>query len=210
MQRTLVELGFLPVAYVPALVFHHVERLDVVKMVRLLIPPAVPTDAFPPRTRALADRVLRPFRNRSVLPQIAEAVQELSLFAGLDQEQVNRLAGVCGVSTFETGEVIFREGEQSNGMHLVLQGQVGVAVAKSASAVGTVRKGECLGEISLLTHDCHSATATALTTVETAVLEHRDLVELIRLRPDIGLHIFRNLATGLGEKLKRTSLSLPI
>jgi hypothetical protein len=27
---------------------------------------------------------------------------------------------------------------------------------------------------------------------------------LIRLRPDIGLHIYRNLATGLAEKLKRT------
>ena len=41
MQRTLVELGFLPVAYLPALVFHEVERLDVVKMVRLLDPPEV-------------------------------------------------------------------------------------------------------------------------------------------------------------------------
>jgi CRP-like cAMP-binding protein len=187
-----------------------VERLDVVKMVRLLIPPLVSTDAFAPRTKALADLVLRPFRNRSVLPRIAQAVQELSLFGGLDEEQVNRLAGVCRVSTFEGGEVIFTEGGQSHDMHLVLQGQVGVAVAKSGSPVGIVRKGECLGEISLLTHACHSATATALTTVETAVLEHRDLAELIRLRPDIGLHIYRNLAMGLGEKLKRSSVSLLI
>ncbi|MDH5725670.1 MAG: GNAT family N-acetyltransferase, partial [Nitrospira sp.] len=35
MQRTLLELNFLPVAYVPAMVFYHVERLDIVKMVRL-------------------------------------------------------------------------------------------------------------------------------------------------------------------------------
>lgn len=210
MQRTLVELGFLPVAYVPAMVFHHVERLDVVKMVRLLIPPAVSTDGFAPRTKVLADLVLRPFQSRNVFPRIAQAVQELSLFGGLDGEQVNRLAGVCRVSTFQVGEVIFRAGDQSDGMHVVLEGQVGVGVAKSASPIGTVRKGECLGEISLLTHGCHSATATAMTTVETAVLEHRDLVELIRLRPDIGLHIYRNLATGLGEKLKRSSLSLPI
>jgi CRP-like cAMP-binding protein len=93
-------------------------------------------------------------------------------------------------------------------MHVVLEGEV--AVAKSGSPVGTVRKGECLGEISLLTHGCHSATATALTTVETAVLGHRDLVELIRLRPDIGLHLYRSFAIGLGEKLKRSSPSLAI
>ncbi len=210
MQRTLIELGFLPVAYLPALVFHEVERLDVVKMVRLLNPPAVSTDGFAPRTKVLADLVLRLFQSRTVFPRIAQAVHELSLFAGLNAEQVTRLAGVCGVSTFQCGEVIFREGEQSDGMHVVLEGEVGVGVAKSGSPVGMVRKGECLGEMSLLTHGCHSATATAMTTVETAVLEHRDLVELIRLRPDIGLHIYRNLATGLGEKLKRSSLSLPI
>ena len=37
-QRTLLELGFLPVSYFPAKVFHEVERLDIVRMVRLLIP----------------------------------------------------------------------------------------------------------------------------------------------------------------------------
>jgi CRP-like cAMP-binding protein len=69
--------------------------------------------------------------------------------------------------------------------------------------VGVVRGGECLGEMSLLTTAVHSATATARTPVETAVLDHRDLAELIRQRPDIGLHLYRNLAVGMGAKLKR-------
>ncbi len=67
-----------------------------------------------------------------------------------------------------------------------------------------MRPGECRGEISSLTGAAHSATASARTSLETAVLNHRDLDELIRLRPDIGLFIYRNLATGIGEKLKRT------
>jgi hypothetical protein len=37
---------------------------------------------------------------------------------------------------------------------------------------------------------------------------HQDLAELIRLRPDIGLHIYSNLAVGMGEKLKRLDVSL--
>jgi hypothetical protein len=48
-----------------------------------------------------------------------------------------------------------------------------------------------------------------LTVVETAVLDRRDLTELIRLRPDIGIQIYRNLAQGLGNKLKRADLSSP-
>ena len=35
LQRNLLELNFLPAAYVPAMVFHEVERLDIVRMVRL-------------------------------------------------------------------------------------------------------------------------------------------------------------------------------
>jgi GNAT superfamily N-acetyltransferase len=209
MQRTLLELGFLPVAYVPALVFHDVERLDVVKMARLLVPPDVDTGGLTPRCREVADLVLRRFRSRSVLPQIAHAVQELALFGGLDGEQVNRLAGACTLSAFEPGEVIFREGQEGQEMHLVLRGEVTIAVAGSTTPVGAVRKGECLGEMSLLTAAAHSATATARSRVETAVLGHRDLAELIRLRPDIGLHIYRNLAVGMGEKLKRSGVSTP-
>lgn len=208
MQRTLLELGFLPVAYLPALAFHEVERLDVVKMVRLLSPPQVRTDELTPSCKALAELVLRLFRNRMVLPRIARAVHELPLFAGLNAEQVARLAGVCGVTTFEPGELVLREGEVGNQMHVILQGEVAINVAGSANIVGVVRGGECLGEMSLLTAAAHSATATARTSVETASLRHQDLAELIRLRPDIGLHIYRTLAVGMGEKLKRLDGSL--
>jgi GNAT superfamily N-acetyltransferase len=208
MQRTLLELGFLPVAYMPALVFHDVERLDVVKMLRLLQPPAVRTDGLTPRCAALAELVLHLFRNRTVLPRIAKAVHDLPLFAGLNAEQVGRLAGVCGFTAFEPGEVVFRQGEAGDRMHVVLQGEVAIAVAASAAPVGVVRSGECLGEMSLLTSGTHSATARALTRVETATLGLPDLAELIRLRPDIGLLIYRNVAVGVGEKLKRLDDSL--
>jgi N-acetylglutamate synthase-like GNAT family acetyltransferase len=210
MQRTLLELGFLPVAYIPAVVFHEVERLDVVKMLRLSTPPAVCTDGLTPRCKAMADLVLRRFRSRSVLPRVAEAVGGLPLFGGLDAEQVTRLAGVCGVSTFEPGQVVFREGQPGDQMHVVLQGEVAITVAGSDRPVlaGVVRGGECLGELSLLRAGVHSATATARTHVETAVLGHQDLAELIRLRPDIGLHLYRNVAVGMGEKLKRLDASL--
>jgi len=190
------------------LVFHEVERLDVVKMVRLLNPPLARTAGLTPSCEAMAELVLRLYRNRTILPRVAKAVHDLPLFAGLNAEQVTRLAGVCGVAVFEPGETIFREGEAGKQMHVVLEGEVAIDVADAAAPVGVVRSGECLGEMSLITAAAHSATATALTRVETAVLGHRDLGELIRLRPDIGLHIYRKLAVGMGEKLKRLDVSL--
>jgi GNAT superfamily N-acetyltransferase len=208
MQRTLLELGFLPVAYVPAFAFDEVERLDVVKMFRLPTPPEVNFEALAARHRSLADLVLRRFHTRSVLPRVAAAVHRLPIFAGLICDQVTRLAGICTTASFEPGQIIYREAESDHRMHVVLQGEVEIAVARSSMPVGVVGDGECLGEISLLTGAPHSATARARTYVETAVFEHADLAELIRLRPDIGLHIYRNLAIGASEKLKRVDISL--
>jgi hypothetical protein len=76
MQRTLVEIGFLPAAYVPAMVFHEVERLDVIKMVRLLTPLEGRARAY--TAQNYAETVLRPFKSRSVLPGLLRA-QESAL-----------------------------------------------------------------------------------------------------------------------------------
>jgi CRP-like cAMP-binding protein len=154
----------------------------------------------------MADLVLRRFHSRPVQPRIAAVVNALSLFAGLSGEQVARLAGVCGVARFQPGEIVFREGGTDRRMHIVLEGEVDVAVANRP--VGVVRIGECLGEMSLLTGAPHSVTARARGGVETAVLENAEMGELIRLRPDIGLCIYRNLAIGAGEKLKRSNALL--
>ncbi len=192
----------MPVAYLPALVFHEVERLDTIKMIRMLIPPEVSTEGLTPRTKELAELVLRQFVSRRVLPRIEQAVQELALFRGLSDEQVARLAGVCSVAHFKPRETIFQEGTDSGEMHLILKGEVEIAVDERHLSLGIVEKGECLGEMSLLAEALHSATARARSDVETAVLSHGDLAELIRLRPDIGLCIYKNLAIGISEKLE--------
>jgi hypothetical protein len=206
MQRTLLELQFIPAAYVPALVFHEVERLDVVKMVRLLVDqdPGMP-GAEGPRARAVAETVLQKLAGRAILPRIAQAVRELPLFSGLEPEQVHRLAGVCSVTPFAPGEVIFRAGTVGQEMYILLQGEGTISLEGSPSVVGVVQAGECLSEISLLTRQPHSATATARTPVEAACLGHKELTELTRLRPDIALLMYRNLALGLAQKLQRAN-----
>ena len=58
---------------------------------------------------------------------------------------------------------------------------------------------QTVGELSFLSSSPHSATATAQTTVETALLTHQALGDLVRRRPDIGVILYRNLAAGIGR-----------
>ncbi len=203
MQRTLLELNFVPVAYVPAMVFYQVERLDIVKMVRLNklqdLGPLVLTEPV----QAVADVVMRGFAGCVIAPRMAQAIREIPLFQGMTQEQATRLAGVCAVRECREGERLFAEHDAADRLFVVLQGQLVISGGTPATVIGTVRTGEICGEISLLSSKPHSATATANGHVEAAVLLQRDLSDLIRRRPDIGVIIYRNLAVGLGDKLLR-------
>lgn len=204
MQRTLLQLGFVPVAYAPALAFHHVERLDVVKMARLHTPLDVGSVMLIPPTRGVCEMVLSAFARREVLPRLGEVLDRVGLFSGLDEEQVLRLAGACGHATYAAGETIFREGDPCTEMFLILEGTVEIRMSGNEQPVGTVSDGEVLGEVAALTGGDHSATAIAATDVDAGILTKTDLNGIVRLRPGIGVILYRNLARGLGEKLRRT------
>lgn len=204
MQRTLLELNYLPAAYVPAMVFYNVERLDTIRMVRLLVPPDTgQVVELTPQGRPIADAVMRNFFRRSVLPEIAKVLPGVRLFAGLTDEQTRRVASLCSVREFAAGERILVQGGNDRKTYLVLQGEVSVTVEPPSRQVGTVGPGESLGEMSLVSGLPYSATATAQGHVKTAVLDHLSFTELIRLRPDIGVVIYHNFANDVADKLRR-------
>jgi GNAT superfamily N-acetyltransferase len=208
MQRTLLEFGFLPIAYVPAMVFHRVERLDVLKMARLLVPPEFGEMALTPGAQVLANLVGEPFREQAVLPEVAEALHRLDLLRGLSAEQTRRVAASCHVARFARDEVLFEAGEEAREVHVVLEGTVEVQPRADGPALGEVGPGESLGEIALLTRQPHSARAVALQPVRTATVDRKGFEALARQRPDIATILLRNLAVGLGIKLQRLGASV--
>ncbi len=201
LQRTLLELGFLPTAYVPAAAFHEVERLDVLKMMKLNVPLELGPIELHATASAIAEIVLEPFRTRDVLPRIADSMHQLPMLRGLDEEQVRRIACACRVREVEDGEPVFEQGSAPEAIYLVLGGAVCIEV--DGAKVGQVGTHEALGEVSLLTGETHSATARACGEVELAVLDTQTVQRLERCRPDVLLQVYRNLAGGLGRKLVR-------
>jgi CRP/FNR family cyclic AMP-dependent transcriptional regulator len=206
-QRTLVELGFVPTAYLPAFAFTEVERLDVVRMTRLLAPFELGEIDLISPSLEVGEVVIHAFTERQVVPRIAEVAPQVGLFTGLSDEQTLRLAGTCGYARFDPGETIFREGDHGEDMFVILTGEVCVRLDSRDVELGSVGVGECLGEVALLTDSAHSATASACGEVEAAVIPRRRLIDLVRRRPDIGVVLYRNVAVGLGDKLRRADIT---
>lgn len=201
MQRTLLEMGYLPVAYVPALAFHRVERVDVVKMYRLFGDlEDLPFDA-PEPTLSMGRYVLDTFRQQQVLPRLARAMDRLDVCRGLSEEQTARLLGEFRTDAVEAGAEIFAQGDPPERMLLIVTGSATVSI--DGDVVGSVGPGESLGEVSFLSDLPHSATAVAGTELEVGILTRDRIDALVRRRPDIGAAVYRNLARGLGDKLRR-------
>ena len=201
MQRTLLEMGYLPTAYVPALAFDDVERIDVVKMHCLMGDlQDLPFDA-PEPTLSVGRYVLDQFARRQVMPRLARAMDRLDICGGLTPEQSARLLGEFATDAIEAGTEIFGQAALPERMVLVVGGRARVLI--DGDVIGTVGAGESLGEVSFLTGTEHSATAIAETDMEVGVLTRERLDALVRRRPDIGTIVYRNLALGLGEKLRR-------
>ena len=205
MQRTLLELGFLPVSYIPANVFHQVERLDAVKMTKLLVPLDFDDLCLCDNVVPIANAVIEAFQGQTVSPAIAQAAQAAPLFAGLSHEQRQRLLSVCTATSYSKNAAIFRKGEGNDSLFLILNGSVDLRSADERG-VGRVEAGQCLGERCLLSSGTssiqHSLDAVAFTDVQTAMFSNLALVELIRRRPDIGVILYRNLAADVSRKLQ--------
>ncbi len=208
MQRTLMELGFVPCAYVPAMAFQRTERRDVVKFVRLLEPLVIGEVALIDTTQEIADAVLAAFSQRQVIPRISEVVDRVALFDGLNEEQVQRVAGYARYQNYEAGENILEEGTRGEEMYLILSGEVDIVMSGSDAPIGRVGPGECLGEVAMLTRADHMAKGIARTPVEAGVLTGERIGKLVRLRPDIGVVLYRNVARGLGDKLRRADFEI--
>lgn len=203
MQRTLVELGFVAAAYLPAMVFHSVERLDVVKMVLLRVPLDLGELQLVPESERVADIVASSLRRRHVLPQIAAAVGRIEAFRGLSEEQQTRVAGACSVLRCAPGDALWSAGDPADAAWILLEGEVDVYCGiPPCSIIGRVGSGEVVGEVALLTGEPHSATVRATQPVVAAVLGAAQLTELERRRPDIAVTFYKNIACGLGRKLR--------
>ena len=204
MQRTLLELGYVPVAYVPALTFHQVERLDAVKMVRLFQTPVFGAEELAEPSVEIASLVRKQYCERVVLPRLVNAAQQTTLFRGLSRDQSTRLAAAFSINSFRTGERIYAVGDEANDLHVILAGEIGIT-GENQDVLASLQAGDCFGECSLLRQTSHTANATAASDVELGTLSSRRMEQMVRRHPDIGVVLYHNLARDLSGKLQNAN-----
>lgn len=201
-QRTLSNLGFVPVAYCPSFVFHEVERLDTIKMAKLYVPLAIDEVELTDASREIFDMVRRGFEEKRLGIAVNETTRGMAIFQGLEEGELIKIAGLCSVVEQPAGSVVLRAGERGDVFYMVMEGSMNIMGPDGASLIGHVHTGDFLGEISLVSQQPYTATAIAATDVKLVALKHQDFERLINRYPRIGMRVMRNIAISVGEKLR--------
>lgn len=96
---------------------------------------------------------------------------------------------------FTAGAEIMTEGEAGNHMYVVMSGEVSISLKNKVLA--TAERGEIVGEMALINSDIRSATVTAITDCQLALIDQSSFESLLRYVPDFSLHVMNVLAERL-------------
>ena len=115
----------------------------------------------------------------------------------------------------EAGAPLFRQGEPSHSLYVLVSGSLGVRVRETTgreTLVGRIRPGELVGDMALLTEEPHSATVYAIREAELVRFSRRDFAPLLERHPRFLLQLARlNISrlkerAGSGEKESATTI----
>ena len=115
----------------------------------------------------------------------------------LEGSPVTEEIGGAATRTFQPGDVIFREGDDTQGeAYLVHEGTVEAwrRVDGADRLLNTLAKGDLLGEVALFREGPHSVTATAVEHVTLVVIPAHRLENMVRANPELAIGLIRQLA----------------
>jgi CRP-like cAMP-binding protein len=123
------------------------------------------------------------------------------LFNGLDPDDLNRLASIAREVTLSTNETLFDQGEESDGLYVIVSGIVRIYLTAADSREATINlleDGEIIGEMALLDGLPRSAGAAALTETKLIFIPREPFLDLL----DSSSRLARQIILTLCERLR--------
>jgi CRP-like cAMP-binding protein len=133
--------------------------------------------------------------NSAVARASADMLKKVPLFSGLDDRELNEIAGTLRERRFAAGDIVTEEGAGGAGFFVVESGEAGVSV--EGAPRGTIGAGDYFGEIALLTGSDRTATITATTDMVCYGMTPWDFRPLVESNSAIAW----KLLTAMAEKL---------
>jgi CRP/FNR family cyclic AMP-dependent transcriptional regulator len=132
-----------------------------------------------------------------------QLLAEIPLFSAMDEEERGELRLLMTERLFQPGEVVMKAEEPEGAFHIIDQGEVELWLIDTEGkkvVLDVLSSGKFFGELSMLSQETRSASATSEGEVVTLELRRSDFFNFLRRRPEAALDVL----TVLGDRLKHT------
>jgi len=148
-------------------------------------------------------------------PRVLENLRKVEIFAGLSDDELVQVAGMCRAIRTPASQTVFNESDTGDELYIVHEGTVRVMISTrlsdgtvAPSTINTLYPGQCFGEQALLGGAARTATVMTNEPTVLIVIRALDFDALAERNPRIGFVVMRNLARDLAYKLNASNLLL--
>jgi cGMP-dependent protein kinase len=126
---------------------------------------------------------------------LLESVARLALFADLEQSELDQLLSTVDEVSFGEGQWVLRRGQENVGLHVIVDGEVGVLLNDEELAV--LSKGSFFGEISALLDEPTVADVIARTPLRCLFVPAADVERFLLANPRVTYRMLQTEARRL-------------
>jgi len=129
-------------------------------------------------------------------------IREIDLFEGMNEEIEQELAKVMEGKSYNSGEVIIKEGAAADNFYILQTGALNVKVAGAKQTTHVaIRPGEAVGWSSLAGRETYTASVECAEPSKLVKINKDKLDQVLRRYPGAGLLFYKRLAGLVGDRL---------
>lgn len=137
------------------------------------------------------------------LPVNPEVLRKFAFFASFSMDQLEEIAETAPQFSVKTNKVVFRQGEHSETMYLILKGAVKIEredLENETISVGEFSENQVFGELAMLSKEPRQATVTTIKDSEFLAIDRAMMMDVIsKSDPEEIMEIFSVLSNQMRE-----------
>jgi signal transduction histidine kinase len=129
-------------------------------------------------------------------------LESCKLFGQLSAAEVALVRQVAHEFAFADGQIIFKEGDDGDGIYMVKSGKVQISALVGQGErrpISSVTEGDTFGEMTIIDHDKRSASASADGAAEAYFIPRDDMIRLLGQSPTLMRNLVREISRRLRE-----------
>ena len=144
------------------------------------------------------------------LDQEVELIRQFPIFSKLQPAMQKLMVFSSERLTYDAGQVMFNAGDMGDAAYIVIDGAIEISVPTPGGpiVVNKLGRNDIIGEIAIFGDVPRTATAKALTPVETLKISKELFTKVIRENPDAALELIRVLAARRANTTNQLSRTL--